>query len=246
MPIKQYHAKSEYQVDLGTTTNVDVPLPKMKAKTIAVDAIKTAKKDQESEDYSADVSRLIPEVAKLKRQLFTMQCIIAALVVLLILSWTYIALSCFKTENSEDRRKTEVDLELGEGPRSTTRIRKSRRTRGTHQARGTRESHHSVRESSISEAGIPNLRVIVNSGRGLDNLKRSARGHRSGHRSSRKSMRNSHDQLDTASRFLRHSEGPADPEEASSHRSRKSRKGMRSSRHHRHSRQNPVSSRGIH
>merc|ERR1711964_461983 len=119
----QYHAKSEYQVDLGTTTNVDVPLPKMKAKTIAVDAIKTAKKDQESEDYSADVSRLIPEVAKLKRQVFTMQCIIAALVVLLILSWTYIALSCFKTEDSENRRKTEVDLELGEGPRSTTRIR---------------------------------------------------------------------------------------------------------------------------
>merc|ERR1711964_783618 len=115
-------------------------------------------------------------------------------VVLLILSWCYIAYSCLLFESSDNhssrgirsssrcpRSGSQRDLELGEGPRRTTRVRKSRRS-VNHLGDGT-SARPTVRVSGAEEK----LQITMNSVRGYrsqeDNIKTSSRTRH--HRSAR-------------------------------------------------------------
>merc|ERR1711964_431796 len=211
--------KSEYIFGIDRFKEVSKAVaraPKMTTQTIEVDEIKATV--SETEDGIVDPTQLILDIEGLRRKLFLMQCIIGALVVLLILSWGYIAHSCFRTESAANvngssrrgipTRVSQVDLELGEGPRRTTPVQKSQRS----------VNHLGVERSYRSQEGV----------------KHSSRSHRSARRSVRRSV--------NAVKFL--STVTNKSKESRSQRGR-SRRGFHSSRGRRSAAapQRPVSSR---
>jgi len=130
-----------------------------------------------------------------------LHCIIAVLVVLLIVSWLYIALTFFYFERPESHTKREVDLERGEGPAARLSRKLSRRSMrksvrggrrpsikirvdGEQPPRASRISRRSPRESRQKS-----LRVERQASR----ASRSHRSHRSRREKSRSHRSRNHD-----------------------------------------------------
>jgi len=217
--------------------------------------------DHHDWEHDISTSELEQVVKSLNQTIFIMWCVIAALVILLLLSWAYIALTLFYFDDKKSgNRRRSIDLELGEGPRRSLNVPKSQR-KSRRSSKSNRSRHH-VSKSSVkpsrSSVRQSHLQIMVNSGRGNIRSSRSkvsqnsaAQSAESGRGpSSSRSRRLSNG--DFAKTFLRQesNESQASGSKSSrggrsSRRGGRSKRGDRSARGHRssRSRQGPVSSR---